>query len=199
MKEKHGHILVEVITMILNDKQISKLAKGKNMIEPFIDHQVEENVLSWGLSSYGYDIRIGNQFKIFTDVSNVPVDPKNFDEKAFVHKEVNDPVLIPPNSFTLAVSVEKFNIPGNLLGILFDKSTYSRCGLLVSNGVAEPHWSGHLTLEISNTTPLPAKIYPNEGIAQMVFFQGDEPQVTYNSKTGKYQNQDNRPEPAKVV
>lgn len=184
---------------ILNDTEIEELAEKENMIEPFIDHQVEEGVISYGLSSFGFDIRAGNKFKIFTDIDNAIVDPKNFTENSFIDKESDDSVIIPPNSFALLHSVEKFNMPEDVMGIIYNKSSWARCGLIVNTSILEPQWRGTATLELSNTTPLPAKIYPNEGIAQVVFFKGNRPNETYDERGGKYQDQKNEPEPAKVI
>ncbi len=159
------------------------------MIEPFCEEQVGKNVVSYGVSSYGYDIRVGNEFKIFTNVSSSVVDPKNFDDKNVVDF-VGDTCLVPPNSFALARTVEYFRIPDNVLAICLGKSTYARCGIIVNVTPFEPGFEGHITIEISNTTPLPAKIYANEGIAQVLFFEGDEQcKTTYRDKKGKYQKQ----------
>lgn len=159
------------------------------MIEPFEAGQVREGVISYGLSSFGYDIRVGNEFKVFTDVYGVVVDPKAFDPKSFVDIS-GDTCIIPPHSFALAGTLEYFRIPNDVLVVCLGKSTYARCGIIVNVTPLEPEWCGHLTLEISNTTPLPAKIYANEGLAQLLFFQGDEvPEVTYAQRKGKYQDQ----------
>lgn len=159
------------------------------MIEPFVDEQTREGVISYGLSSYGYDARVSGEFKIFTNVHSVTVDPKNFDEESFVDRET-DVCIIPPNSFALARTVEYFRIPRDVLVICLGKSTYARCGIIVNVTPLEPTWCGYLTLEISNTTPLPAKIYGDEGIAQLLFFEGDEPpSVAYADRNGKYQDQ----------
>ena len=159
------------------------------MIEPFADEQVRDGVISYGVSSYGYDIRVAREFKIFTNVLSSIVDPKNFDSKSFVEFE-GDVCIVPPNSFALAMSVEYFRIPRKVMTICVGKSTYARCGIIVNVTPFEPEWEGTVTLEISNTTPLPAKIYANEGIAQVLFFQGDEPcEVSYADKKGKYQKQ----------
>lgn len=160
----------------------------KAMIEPcFI--KCPPGVISYGLSSYGYDIRVSNHFKIFTNVHNTVVDPKNFNEQSFVSIDT-DECIIPPNSFALARTVERFKIPRNVLVLCVGKSTYARCGIIVNVTPLEPEWEGYLTLEISNTTPLPAKIYANEGIAQLLFFESDEAcSVSYADKKGKYQNQ----------
>lgn len=161
------------------------------MIEPFSDKQVSKGVISYGVSSYGYDIRVSNKFKIFTNALCAVVDPKNFDQKSFIDYE-GDICLIPPNSFVLAVTVEYFRIPRNVLTICVGKSTYARCGIIVNVTPFEPEWEGYATLEISNTTPLPAKVYANEGIAQVIFFEGDEQcQFSYKDKKGKYNKQKN--------
>ena len=159
------------------------------MIEPFTDKQTTEGAISYGVSSYGYDIRVTDEFKVFTDVFNTVVDPKDFNEKSFVTM-ITDECIIPPNSFALARTVEYFRIPKNVITVCLGKSTYARCGIIVNVTPFEPEWEGHVTLEISNTTPLPAKIYANEGIAQVLFFEGDEQcDVTYADKKGKYQKQ----------
>ena len=159
------------------------------MIEPFVDGQVRDGVISYGLSSYGYDIRVAPEFKVFTNVHSAIVDPKAFDDRSFV--DINEDVcIIPPNSFALARTVEFFRIPRDVLVVCVGKSTYARCGLIVNVTPLEPTWEGYLTLEISNTTPLPAKIYGNEGIAQLLFFEGDEePETTYADRQGKYMQQ----------
>lgn len=159
------------------------------MIEPFEDKQVREGVISFGLSSYGYDIRVANEFKIFSNVYNSIVDPKNFDTRSFVDY-VGDVCVVPPNSFALARTIEYFRIPRNVLTVCLGKSTYARCGIICNVTPFEPEWEGYATLEISNTTPLPAKIYANEGIAQVIFFEADEVcEVSYKDKQGKYQSQ----------
>ena len=159
------------------------------MIEPFEEKQVREGRISYGVSSYGYDIRISDEFKIFTNVNNAIVDPKAFDSKSFVDFK-GDVCVIPPNSFALGRSVEYFRIPRNVMTICVGKSTYARCGIITNVTPFEPEWEGFVTLEISNTTPLPAKIYANEGIAQVLFFESDEyPEVSYKDKKGKYQSQ----------
>ena len=180
---------------ILNDKQIKEL---DDVITPFVDHQVEKGTVSYGLSSFGYDIRVGNKFKIFTNINSNEVDPKDFKRELLEDRETDDSVLIPPNSFALASSMERFNMPDDVTGLLFDKSTYRRCGVLTSGTVLEPAWEGWLTIEISNTTPLPVRIYANEGIGQVLFFQGEEPSFTYDDKDGKYQGQSKRPEPSRI-
>jgi dCTP deaminase len=159
------------------------------MIEPFSEKQVREGVISYGLSSYGYDLRVSDEFKIFTNVNSAIIDPKAFDERSFVSVQASS-VIIPPNSFALARSIEYFRIPRDTLTICVGKSTYARCGIIVNVTPFEPEWEGFVTLEISNTTPLPAKIYANEGIAQVLFFKGEEePEVSYKDKKGKYQGQ----------
>ena len=165
------------------------MALEHEMIEPFVDDQVREGVVSFGVSSYGYDIRVADEFKVFTNIYNTVVDPKNFDPKSFV--DINaDVCIIPPNSFALARTIEYFRIPRDVLTVCLGKSTYARCGIIVNVTPFEPEWEGHVTLEISNTTPLPAKIYANEGIAQVLFFQSDEPCArSYKDKKGKYQAQ----------
>lgn len=171
------------------DKWIRRMVEEKNMIEPFVDGQVREGVISYGLSSYGYDIRVTNEFKIFTNVHSAVVDPKNFDPKSFVDF-TGDVCVIPPNSFVLAQTVEYFRIPRDVLTVCLGKSTYARCGLIVNVTPFEPEWEGYVTLEISNTTPLPARIYANEGIAQVLFFQSDEMcETSYADRKGKYQKQ----------
>ena len=159
------------------------------MIEPFEPAQVREGVISYGLSSFGYDIRVADEYKVFTDVFSVVVDPKHFDDRSFVDMK-GDHCIIPPRSFALARTLEYFRIPNDVLVVCVGKSTYARCGIIVNVTPLEPEWRGYLTLEISNTTPLPAKIYSNEGLAQLLFFQGDEvPEMTYAMKKGKYQDQ----------
>ena len=174
---------------IRSDKWIRKMAQEQRMIEPFVENQVRQGVISYGLSSYGYDIRVANEFKIFTNVFSVTVDPKQFDPKSMIDFN-GDVCIIPPNSFALARTVEYFRIPRDTLTICVGKSTYARCGIIVNVTPFEPEWEGYVTLEISNTTPLPAKIYANEGIAQVLFFEGDEVcEVSYADRKGKYQNQ----------
>ena len=159
------------------------------MIEPFCDDQVGKGVISYGLSSYGYDIRVSNEFKIFTNLNSTVVDPKNFQSENVIDF-VGDECIIPPNSFALARTVEYFTMPSNVLAICLGKSTYARCGIIVNVTPFEPDFEGHITIEISNTTPLPAKIYANEGIAQVLFLEGDEQcATTYKDKKGKYQSQ----------
>ena len=165
------------------------MAQEKGMIEPFVDAQKREGVISYGLSSYGYDARVGTDFKIFTNVNSSVVDPKNFDQQSFVDRNT-EVCIIPPNSFALARTVEYFRIPRDVLVICVGKSTYARCGIIVNVTPLEPEWEGHVTLEFSNTTPLPAKIYANEGACQFLFLQGNEPcEVSYRDKAGKYQGQ----------
>ncbi len=165
------------------------MALEHGMIEPFEKSQVRSGVISYGVSSYGYDMRVASEYKIFTNVLSSVVDPKNFDPKSFVEFE-GDVCIVPPNSFALAVSVEYFRIPRDVLTVTVGKSTYARCGIITNVTPLEPEWEGYVTLEISNTTPLPAKIYSNEGIAQVLFFKGDEaPETSYKDKKGKYQGQ----------
>ncbi len=176
---------------IKSDKWIAQMASHEAMIDPFAEAQVRDGVISYGISSYGYDMRVASEFKIFTNVASAVVDPKNFDESSFVEFE-GDVCIVPPNSFALARSVEYFSIPRNILTICVGKSTYARCGIITNVTPLEPEWEGHVTLEISNTTPLPAKIYANEGIAQVLFFEANEDdicQVSYAAKKGKYQKQ----------
>jgi dCTP deaminase len=171
------------------DYWIRKQALEKRMIEPFADSQVRDGVISFGVSSYGYDIRVADEFKIFTNIYSAVVDPKHFDPKSMVDFK-GDICIIPPNSFALARTVEYFRVPRNVLTVCVGKSTYARCGIIVNVTPFEPEWNGFVTLEISNTTPLPAKIYANEGIAQVLFFEADdECEVSYADKKGKYQNQ----------
>jgi len=174
---------------VLSDRWIKKMALEKNMIEPFINEQKGANKISYGLSSFGYDARVSNEFKIFTDIDSAIVDPKNFNQNSFISKKV-DECIIPPNSFVLASTVEYFRIPDDVLVICLGKSTYARCGIIVNVTPLEPGWEGHVTLEFSNTTPLPAKIYANEGAAQFVFLKGSEkPEITYSNRNGKYMKQ----------
>ncbi len=171
------------------DHWIRKMALEQRMIEPFADSQVRNGVISYGVSSYGYDIRVADEFKIFTNVYSAVVDPKNFDPKSMVDYQ-GEVCIIPPNSFALGRTVEYFRIPRSVLTICLGKSTYARCGIIVNVTPFEPEWEGYVTLEISNTTPLPAKIYANEGIAQVLFFEADEACTTsYADKKGKYQRQ----------
>jgi dCTP deaminase len=172
------------------DHWIRKLALDQGMIEPFADSQVRDGVISFGVSSYGYDIRVAEEFKIFTNVYSAVVDPKNFDPNSMVDFK-GEICVIPPNSFALARTVEYFRIPRDVLTVCLGKSTYARCGIIVNVTPFEPEWEGYVTLEISNTTPLPARIYANEGIAQVLFFQADEVcDVSYADKKGKYQKQE---------
>jgi dCTP deaminase len=174
---------------IKSDRWIKKMSLDHGMIEPFEDRQVRAGVISYGLSSYGYDIRVADEFKVFTNINSTVVDPKNFDARSFVDVRA-DVCIIPPNSFALAKTVEYFRIPRDVLTVCVGKSTYARCGLIVNVTPFEPEWEGFVTLEISNTTPLPAKVYANEGIAQVLFFQSDEAcEVSYADKKGKYQGQ----------
>src|SRR6476620_2564791 len=177
--------------MLKSDRWIRRTAKEHDMINPFSEKQVREGVISYGLSSYGYDLRVADEFKIFTNVNSTVVDPKNFDERSFVTIS-SDCAIVPPNSFALARSVEYFKIPREVLTICVGKSTYARCGIIVNVTPFEPEWEGHVTLEISNTTPLPARIYANEGICQVLFFEADDDDVcetSYADKAGKYQGQ----------
>jgi dCTP deaminase len=173
---------------IKSDRWITRMAREQRMIEPFAEHQVRSGI-SYGVSSYGYDIRVADEFKIFTSVNSTVVDPKRFDEQSFVDFK-GDVCLVPPHSFVLARTVEYFRIPRSVLTLCLGKSTYARCGIIVNVTPFEPEWEGTATLEISNTTPLPAKIYANEGIAQVIFFESDEVcQTSYADKKGKYQAQ----------
>ncbi|GAB5387719.1 MAG: dCTP deaminase [Alphaproteobacteria bacterium] len=174
---------------ILPDHWIRDQAEQSGMIEPFTEAQRREGNISYGLSSYGYDARVADEFMIFTNVDNAIVDPKSFDQSSFVERKT-DICVIPPNSFVLARTVEYFRIPEDVLVICLGKSTYARCGLIVNVTPLEPGWEGHVTLEISNTTPLPAKVYANEGVAQFLFLKGDSQcEVTYASRSGKYMGQ----------
>ena len=171
------------------DSWIKKMAKENNMIQPFADEQKKNGVISFGVSSYGYDARVSDEFKVFTNVNNALVDPKNFSEESFIERKAES-CIIPPNSFVLARTVEYFKIPRDVLVICLGKSTYARCGIIVNVTPLEPEWEGHVTLEFSNTTPLPAKIYANEGVAQFIFLKGNEkPEVTYADRDGKYMGQ----------
>ena len=175
--------------MIKSDRWIRRMAGEKGMIKPFEDRQVRKGGISYGLSSYGYDIRIADEFKIFTNINTTIVDPKSFDPRSFVDVQ-GEVAVIPPNSFALGRSVEYFKIPRNVLTICVGKSTYARCGIITNVTPFEPEWEGYVTLEISNTTPLPAKIYANEGIAQVLFFESDEAcETSYADRQGKYQGQ----------
>lgn len=177
-----------------SDKWIRKMAKEHGMIEPFAEGQVRQaadgtRAISYGISSYGYDLRVSDEFKVFTNVFSTVVDPKAFDDKSFVNMQT-DVCIVPPNSFALARSVEYFRIPRHVLTICLGKSTYARCGIIVNVTPSEPEWEGHVTLEISNTTPLPAKIYANEGLAQVLFFRAVEVcEVSYADRGGKYMKQ----------
>lgn len=175
---------------VKSDRWIRKMAREFEMIDPFVENQVSEGVISYGLSSYGYDIRVSKEFKIFTNTYSAIVDPKSFDQKSFVNVITDTYCTIPPNSFALARTVEYFKIPRNVITICVGKSTYARCGIIVNVTPFEPEWEGFVTLEISNTTPLPAKIYANEGIAQVLFLESDEIcEISYADKKGKYQKQ----------
>src|SRR2546427_3154343 len=174
---------------IKSDRWIRRMATDHGMIEPFAENQVRAGVISYGVSSYGYDMRVAPEFKIFTNVLSAVVDPKHFDPKSFV-EFTGEVCVVPPNSFALARSVEYFRIPRNVLTVCVGKSTYARCGIITNVTPFEPEWEGYVTLEISNTTPLPAKIYANEGLCQVVFFLSDEDcEVSYKDKKGKYQAQ----------
>ena len=174
---------------VQSDKWIKKMAIEYSMISPFEEKQVRGDKISFGLSSYGYDARVSNEFKIFTNVNSEVVDPKNFKQTNFVTKNVSE-CIIPPNSFVLASTIEYFKIPKDIMVICLGKSTYARCGIIVNVTPLEPCWEGHVTLEFSNTTPLPAKIYANEGVAQFIFLKGNEaPEVTYADRNGKYMGQ----------
>src|SRR3954465_5949931 len=174
---------------IKSDAWIRRMAVEHGMVDPFGDRQVREGVVSYGLSSYGYDIRVADEFKGFTNINSTVVDPKNFDGRSLVDGR-GDVCIIPPNSFALARTIEYFRIPRNVLTVCVGKSTYARCGLIVNVTPFEPEWEGYVTLEISNTTPLPARVYANEGIAQVLFFQSDERcETSYADKKGKYQAQ----------
>ena len=171
------------------DHWIRKMAIEQHMIEPFAEGQARQGVISYGTSSYGYDIRVADEFKIFTNVYSAIVDPKNFDPRSMIDFK-GDVCIIPPNSFALARTIEYFRIPRSVLTVCLGKSTYARCGIIVNVTPFEPEWEGYVTLEISNTTPLPAKIYANEGIAQVLFFAADEEcEISYADKKGKYQYQ----------
>jgi dCTP deaminase len=181
--------LYDGLTVIKSDRWIKQMALERGMIKPFEDRQMRKGTISYGLSSYGYDIRIADEFKIFTNINTTIVDPKSFDPRSFVDIQ-GEVAVIPPNSFALGRSVEYFKIPRNVLTICVGKSTYARCGIITNVTPFEPEWEGYVTLEISNTTPLPAKIYANEGIAQVLFFESDETCLTsYADRQGKYQGQ----------
>jgi len=174
---------------VLSDRWIRKMATEQEMIKPFISNQKAEGNISYGLSSFGYDVRVSNEFKVFTDVNSVIVDPKNFEKNSFVSRKGSE-CIIPPNSFVLASTIEYFKIPKDVLVICLGKSTYARCGIIVNVTPLEPGWEGHVTLEFSNSTPLPAKIYANEGAAQFIFLKGnEEPEITYSKRNGKYMKQ----------
>jgi dCTP deaminase len=174
---------------VKNDKWIRKMVKEFKMIDPFCESLIQKGVISYGISSYGYDIRVSDEFKIFTNVFSTVVDPKNFDPRSFVDFK-GDICVIPPNSFCLTRSVEYFRIPRNVIGICLGKSTYARCGIVINITPLEPEWEGHITIEISNTTPLPARIYANEGIAQVIFIESDDIcETSYKDRKGKYQSQ----------
>jgi dCTP deaminase len=174
---------------VLSDKWIKEMVRTNNMISPFENKQVRDNKISYGLSSFGYDARVSNEFKIFTNVNSEIVDPKNFKLNNFISKK-GDECVIPPNSFVLSSTVEYFRIPNDIMVICLGKSTYARCGIIVNVTPLEPSWEGNVTLEFSNTTPLPAKIYANEGAAQFIFLKGNEkPDITYADRNGKYMKQ----------
>jgi dCTP deaminase len=174
---------------VMSDLWIREMAQKTGMIEPFVEAQKREGVISYGLSSYGYDARVADEFKIFTNVDAAVVDPKRFDPKSFVDRQT-DVCIVPPNSFALARTIEYFRVPRNILVICLGKSTYARCGIIVNVTPLEPEWEGHVTIEISNTTPLPAKIYANEGVCQFLFMQGDRPcETSYADRAGKYMKQ----------
>jgi dCTP deaminase len=174
---------------VMPDHWIRRMAKEHKMIEPFQDRQVREGVISYGVSSYGYDLRVADEFNIFTNVNSSIVDPKHFDKRSFVEFK-GEVCIVPPNSFALGRSMEYFRIPRNVLTICVGKSTYARCGIIVNVTPFEPEWEGFVTLEISNTTPLPAKIYSNEGLCQVIFLSADEEcEISYKDKKGKYQSQ----------
>jgi dCTP deaminase len=174
---------------ILSDRWIREMATTKGMIEPFVERQTREGVISYGLSSYGYDARVGREFKIFTNVDSAIVDPKAFSAQSFVDRET-DVCIVPPNSFALATTIEYFRVPRDVLVVCLGKSTYARCGIIVNVTPLEPEWEGHVTIEISNTTPLPARIYANEGVCQFLFFKGEQPcEVSYADRKGKYMRQ----------
>ena len=190
-KEKPPQSMEELAMLpgLLADHQIRELAKSKSMIEPFVEKQTREGVISYGLSSFGYDARCSEDFKIFTNIDNALVDPKNFSAQSFVDRKTGI-CVIPPNSFVLTHTVEYFRIPRDVLVICLGKSTYARCGLIVNVTPLEPGWEGHVTLEISNTTPLPARVYANEGVAQFLFFKGSSAcETSYADRKGKYMGQ----------
>lgn len=174
---------------IMPDHWITRYAKEKKMIDPFVSYQKRDKRISYGVSSYGYDARCSREFKIFTNVNNAVVDPKDFCENCFVDVDT-DQCIIPPNSFALARTLEYFRIPRDVLVICLGKSTYARCGIIVNVTPLEPGWQGYVTLELSNTTPLPAKVYANEGVCQFLFFKGDSPcDISYSERRGKYMKQ----------
>lgn len=174
---------------VMPDHWIRKMAQEHGMVSPFEEKLQRQGVISYGLSSYGYDARVADDFKVFTNVDNALVDPKNFSENSFVTRKA-DVCIIPPNSFVLAHTVEYFKIPRDVLVICLGKSTYARCGLIVNVTPLEPEWEGHVTLEISNTTPLPAKVYANEGVCQFLFLKADsECETSYADRGGKYMKQ----------
>jgi len=185
--------VLEVVSLkimsVKNDEWIVKMSKEHGMIEPFEEAQMHSDCISFGVSSYGYDMRVADEYKIFTNVNSTVVDPKSFDSSNFVEVKANQ-ILVPPNSFALARSVEYFRIPRNVLAVCLGKSTYARCGIICNVTPFEPEWEGHVTIEISNSTPLPARIYSNEGICQVIFYEADEPcRVSYKDRKGKYQGQ----------
>ena len=174
---------------VMPDHWIKRMAQDHAMIDPFVDGQIRDGVISYGLSSFGYDARMSQEFQIFTNVNSATVDPKNFDPHSLVERE-GDICIIPPNSFALARTVEYFRIPRDILAICLGKSTYARCGIIVNVTPLEPEWEGHVTLEISNTTPLPARVYTGEGICQFLFLKGDSvPEISYADRAGKYMKQ----------
>jgi dCTP deaminase len=174
---------------VMSDLWIREQSLASGMIEPFVEKQTRAGVISYGLSSYGYDARVADEFKIFTNVDSATIDPKDFAHTSFVDRQT-DVCIVPPNSFALARTVEYFRVPRDVLVICLGKSTYARCGIIVNVTPLEPGWEGHVTIEISNTTPLPAKIYANEGIAQFIFLRGDQPcEVSYADRAGKYMGQ----------
>src|SRR5437762_11313621 len=174
---------------IKSDNWIKRMALEHKMIDPFVENQVRAGVVSFGLSSYGYDIRVADEFKVFTNINNTVIDPKCFDPRSFVDVKT-DVCIVPPNSFALARTIEYFRIPRDVLTLCLGKSTYARCGIIVNVTPFEPEWEGFVTLEFSNTTPLPAKIYANEGVAQVIFFESDEVcETSYKDRGGKYQGQ----------
>jgi dCTP deaminase len=176
--------------MVLSDHEIVARVEREGMIDPFVDHQVSAGVVSYGLSSYGYDFRVGTEFKVFSNVNYTAVDPKAFDDGSFVDIVTEDHCIVPPNSFALARTVEYFRIPRDIITICLGKSTYARCGIILNVTPFEPGWEGHATLEISNTTPLPARIYANEGIGQILFLRGSEEcRVSYKDRKGRYDKQ----------